>query len=152
MLIVSAAGESVLDAAVLDQLPDGVFLAPFATRDFSVCQEDANLIAQSTAFMGIGRRFQLRNGNSFVLLGEGRSLNLFETDSIPNQGYDAYRAGTLIAARQLARVVDGLRPGIHNDFADEAVSAAGLFERYYELHLSICRGMGDGKAPETETE
>jgi hypothetical protein len=135
-LIVSTTGEPVLDRPLLECLPVGVFLAPFATKDFSTCNEP-DLLQRSQFVPGFGRRYQLENGADFVVLGDGRSLNLFESDSIPNGGYDAYRAGTILAAKRLALSVDTLAPGIDDYFADEAIAASDLFEAYYEFYLAL---------------
>lgn len=96
-LVAGTTGYDALTPADLRLLPDGCFLAPFATRDFALLSEPG-ISTTTTEIPGIGRRHALAAGPSITLLGDGRSLNLFEADSIPNQGYDAYRAGTLIAA------------------------------------------------------
>jgi len=133
--VLGTTGEVALTRADLDQLPDGVYLAPFATRDFSVLRTP-DLASLATDLPGTGRRYALPGGPAFVLLGDGRSMNLFEADSIPNQGYDAYRAGTLIAARTLCRSIGEQLPGVHTEAADAAIAAAGLYDAYFDLYLS----------------
>ncbi len=129
--VIGTTGETALTEDDLPLLPDGVFLAPFATRDFSLlAQREADEIP------GIGLHYQLGDGRAVTLLGDGRSLNLFEADSIPNQGYDAYRAATLIAAAHLCADPNRLPPGLHTHPADTAIAQAGLFESYYDLYLN----------------
>lgn len=134
-LVVGTTGEIALTDENLPLLPDGVHLAPFATRDFSVLGQDS-YVRSATDIPGVGRHFRFDDGRTAVLLGNGRSMNLFEADSIPNQGYDAYRAGTLIAARHLCADPARIPPGLHQGPADEAITAAGLFEAYYDLYLA----------------
>lgn len=132
-LVIGTTGETALGEEDLAHLSDGTLLAPFATRDFSLLAEHAEDRAE---IPGVGLRFRLSDGRHVTLLGDGRSLNLFEADSIPNQGYDAYRAGTLIAAAHLCSGPDRIPPGLHTAPADQAIADAGLFEAYYDLHLA----------------
>ncbi|MFD4577421.1 hypothetical protein ACFWNK_34045 [Streptomyces sp. NPDC058417] len=133
-LIVGTTGEDALTTDDLPLLPDGAYLAPFATRDFSLLADpDRGLTA--TEIPGIGRRYQLPGGGKITLLGDGRSMNLFESDAIPSQGYDAYRAGTLIAADILCQHADSLPPGIHTDLVDDAIRNSGLYSAYYDSYL-----------------
>jgi predicted dehydrogenase len=74
------------------------------------------------------------------------SLNLYEADSIPNQGYDAYRAGTLIAATELCRRIDHLDPGVHTDLVDEIIASSGLSDVYYDTYLALSTP-GPGRTP-----
>ncbi|MBO1413656.1 hypothetical protein [Streptomyces sp. FH025] len=134
-LVTGSTGEPLLGPDELPLLPDGVLLAGFATKDFSLLSTGA-AGAPADALTGIGVRYRLPGGGLATLLGDGRSLNLFDYEGIPNSGYDAYRAGTLIAVRELCRRADELAPGVHVDEVDEAVRAAGLFETYYDTYLS----------------
>ncbi|MGV9836527.1 hypothetical protein ACWDUL_20395 [Nocardia niigatensis] len=133
-LVLGTTGEVALSLADLDLLPDGSFLAPFATRDFSVLRQP-EMAALGTELPGFGWRFDLPRGSSLVLLGDGRSLNLFEADSIPNQGYDVYRAGTLIAAKALCRSFAEQQPGVFTEAADAAIARSGLYDMYFDLYL-----------------
>ncbi|MCC9309170.1 S-adenosyl-L-homocysteine hydrolase, partial [Kitasatospora sp. RB6PN24] len=111
-LVIGTTGEIALAEHEVALLPDEVLLAPFATRDFSVLTEGARA-QDATEIPGIGLRLPLPGGRAATLLGNGRSMNLFEADSIPNQGYDAYRAGTLIAATALCADPARLPAGLH---------------------------------------
>lgn len=134
-LIIGTSGEIALTHDDLPVLPEGVLLAPFATRDFSALTEGPHR-ARATDIPGVGMRFDLPDGQTITLLGNGRSMNLFEADSIPSQGYDAYRAGTLIAAAALCTDPNRMPPGLHTAPADAAIAAAGLWEAYYDLYAA----------------
>ncbi len=134
-LVAGTTGDDVLSAADLALLPDGVFLAPFATRDFSLLTEPGHS-HDTTVIPGIGRVYQLASGRDAIMLGDGRSLNLFEADAIPNQGYDAYRAGTLIAAGALCRKADQIPAGVHASLVDEIIRGSGLYDAYYDTYLA----------------
>ncbi|MBX6382507.1 MAG: hypothetical protein IRZ07_05965 [Microbispora sp.] len=132
-LVVGTTGEDALGADDLGLLPDGAFLAPFATRDFSLLADPRHRVEEVP---GVGRRYRLDSGNRVTLLGDGRSLNLFEADAIPNQGYDAYRAGTLIAAIALCEQADRLPSGVHTGIVDRIIHEAGLYDAYYDTYLT----------------
>ncbi len=102
---------------------------------------------------GIGRAYRLASGRDVIMLGDGRSLNLFEADAIPNQGYDAYRAGTLIAAGALCRQADQIRAGVHTSLADEIIRRSGLYDAYYDTYLAAHAGRpGSSPAPATVSD
>ncbi|MFB8352893.1 hypothetical protein [Streptomyces niveus] len=134
-LIIGNTGEPALQAEDLPLLPDGVFLAGFATKDFSLLSEGGAGTISAVA-PGVGVSYRLPSGASATLLGDGRSLNLFEYEGIANRGYDAYRAGTLIAARALCERAGELAAGVHLEAVDRAIEEAGLFEAYYEQYLA----------------
>ena len=133
-VIVGTSGEQSLLPADLEILPDHIILAPFATRDFSALRQCEHWSAQEV-IPGVGINYRSRSGKTALMLGDGRSMNLFEADSIPSEGYDAYRAATFIAVRELCGQVSQLDPGVHEAFADRAVNASGLYEAYYDLYL-----------------
>jgi adenosylhomocysteinase len=152
-LVIGSTGELVLTHDELPLLPDGVYLAGFATKDFSLLSEGFEGL-RSTEIPSVGVRYTLPTGTTATLLGDGRSLNLFEYEGIANRGYDAYRAGTLIAARMLCREAGRLGPGLHLEPVDQAIDEAGLFAAYYEQYLAsgCCRPAfpaQDGMARET---
>lgn len=134
-LVAGTTGDEALTPADLRLLPDHVYLAPFATRDFSLLTEPGTSTG-STRIPGLGRDYALPGGSTVTVLGDGRSLNLFEADAIPNEGYDAYRAGTLIAAAALCRQAGDLPPGVHTSLVDEIIAASGLYEAYYDTYLA----------------
>ncbi|WP_053171358.1 hypothetical protein, partial [Streptomyces sp. SBT349] len=134
-LVIGTTGEEALTEADLPLLPNGVHLAPFATRDFSLLTRP-DLTADAVEVPGVGTHFRLVGGRTAVLLGDGRSLNLFEADSIGPEGYDAYRAGTLIAAAHLCANPSGIPPGLHTEPADRAIADAGLWDTYYDQHFA----------------
>ncbi|WP_328609540.1 hypothetical protein OG943_10555 [Amycolatopsis sp. NBC_00345] len=134
-LIASSTGDCVVSADTLPLLPDGVFLAGFATKDFSLFTDQPHGLPQ-VALPGIGVRYRLPGDREVTLLGDGRSLNLFEYEGIPNRGYDLYRAGTLLAAEEMCRRCEELEPGVHTTIVDELVGRSGLYERYYARYLA----------------
>lgn len=133
-LVIGVTGEDALTPADIADLPEGAFLAPFATRDFSLLTTLPHTLDMAD-IPGVGRACRLASGQTVVLLGDGRSLNLFEADAIPNQGYDAYRAGTLIAAGALCRQAGQIPAGVHTSLVDEIIRDSGLFEAYYDTYL-----------------
>jgi adenosylhomocysteinase len=131
-LVVSGTGEVSLHADDFAVLPDGVFLAGFATKDFSLLAGGA-LGGHAVPIPGVGVRHELPTG-VVTMLGDGRSLNLFGTKGIPPRGYDAYRAGTILAAKELARGGHLLPAGVHTAVVDDLMRREGLYEAYYDTY------------------
>ncbi|MDH6119854.1 S-adenosylhomocysteine hydrolase [Kitasatospora sp. GAS204A] len=113
-------------------LADGSYLAGFATKDFALLSE---CTCGSIECAVAGVRHQLPDGRTVTLLGDGRSLNLFENEGIPNRGYDAYRVGALLAAVALCCQAHDLPVGLDTALADRVIAESGLFEAYYDLYL-----------------
>lgn len=134
-LIVGTTGDQALKIADIELLHDGAFLAPFATKDFSVLA-DPDGSWQRTSVPGVGTRIRLADHRHIVLLGDGRSLNLYGADAIPNQGYDAYRAGTMIAAKALCADPTRYPAGLSTAGADQAITNSGLYDAYYDRYLA----------------
>ena len=148
-LICGTSGEMALSEADLDALPDGVFLAPFATRDFSVLRHDTYLSkARELPFTGL--RYQLDEARAVTLLGDGRSLNLFEGFSIPNECYDIFKAGALLATVELCTRFENFGPGVHTTPVNEVITRSGLFEAYYDRYLSHPGSATVSEAPPQE--
>ncbi|WP_433513755.1 Gfo/Idh/MocA family oxidoreductase [Nonomuraea sp. CA-143628] len=137
LIVAGTTGDSgALPEEAITLLPDGAILAPFATADFAPLTSGTTPARQSDHIPGVGRRYQLPTGAEITVLGDGRSLNLFEADAIPNQGYDAYRAGTLIAAKALCAQAATLPPGVHTTLVDTTIAASGLYDDYYRTYLT----------------
>lgn len=136
VVIAGTTGEQAVTEQTLPLLPDGVFLAPFATADFSLLAEPTAQVRQVTEVPGVGCRYQLASGSEVTVLGNGRSLNLYRADAIPTQGYDAYRTGTLLAADALAFRHADLAPGVHTEIVDDLIAASDLYRAYYDTHLA----------------
>ncbi|SHF27560.1 NAD(P)-dependent oxidoreductase [Streptoalloteichus hindustanus] len=134
-LVVGCLGSPVLDPAELSLLPDGVLLAGFTPQDFAPLSDGRGELA-ATAVPGVGVRYTSAGGAGMLLLGDGRWLGLFEDEGIPNRGSDVFRAGLLIAARELCRQAADLPAGVHLRPVDEALDAAGLFDAYYDEYLA----------------
>ncbi|MER7983699.1 hypothetical protein [Streptomyces sp. NPDC095817] len=135
-LITGSTGAQALTAEDLPLLPQNVFLAGFATKDFALFSRNSENLS-SRKISDIGTEYLLSGGRKAILLGDGRSLNLYEAEGIPNQGYDAYRAGTYLAAVSMCRSVEDLQPGVHVQAADQAIEDAGLFDAYYDTYIDV---------------
>ncbi|MFI0976930.1 hypothetical protein ACH4SP_07880 [Streptomyces sp. NPDC021093] len=133
-LVLGSSGGTALTAEDVPLLPDGVLLAGFATKDFSVLTEGYPG-ARAQPIPHVGVRYRLPHATTVTVLGDGRSLNLFEYEGIANRGYDAYRAGTLLAALALCRDPDSFPPGVHLEPVDRIIDEAGLFDAYYSAYL-----------------
>ncbi|GAA0395254.1 hypothetical protein [Streptomyces luteireticuli] len=137
-LVVGSSGGTAIADRDVPLLPDGVLLAGFATKDFAVLT-DGHRDARATEIPHVGVVYALPHGATVTVLGDGRSLNLFEYEGIANRGYDAYRAGTLLAAKELCRDLGRFPAGVHLEPVDRIVDEAGLFEAYYARYLASGR-------------
>ncbi|QOL13596.1 Gfo/Idh/MocA family oxidoreductase [Dickeya dianthicola] len=133
-MIAGTSGNIALTPLDLPLLPDGVFLAPFATKDFSILTT-RHFSLEVDALPTVGKRYRLDPSRCAVVLGDGRSMNIFDEDSIPNEGYDAYRAGTLIVADYVCSNLEDIGNGVQVDIVDEIIRNSGLYSEYYNRYL-----------------
>ena len=102
-------GDDALTPADLRLLPDA-YTWRRSPPGTSACSPNRAPARAAPASRASAADYPFAGGSTVTVLGDGRSLNLFEADAIPNEGYDAYRAGTLIAAAALCRQAGDLRP------------------------------------------
>lgn len=133
-LMIGCAGEEWLAWSNLGQLPSGAYVTAVASRDLmDLGAPPAGW--RALAFDGIGRRLLRPDGGTVVQLGDGRSINLFGAEAIPNRANDVYKTAILVCAVDLARRHNAVPNGLLTAEANAAIAKAGLVETYYTRYL-----------------
>ncbi|MFB4356831.1 hypothetical protein RBJ15_11400 [Pantoea sp. BS_4] len=133
-MIAGTTGDIALKPTDLPLLPNDVFLAPFATKDFSMLTTH-HFSFEVDIIPSIGKRFHISPQRSVTVLGDGRSMNIFNEDSIPNEGYDAYRAGALEVVKYIFSNDTTLVKGLQLSIVDNIIRESELYDLYYERYL-----------------
>jgi adenosylhomocysteinase len=68
-------------------------------------------------------------------LGDGRSVNLFESDSIPNKAGDIFRSAVLILLASGIKTPEKFCTGINLNQVDDVLLDSGIYDAYYETYL-----------------
>ena len=132
-LVIGCTGDIAFELGDFQALPEGAFVTGIATRDLlglACCAQHYEV----RSLPGVGSEYR-SDCHSFVQLGDGRSVNLFLSQSIPNRCFDLFKAASLVAARDLCARCGELPGGIYLKEVDDAVASSGLLERYYDLYL-----------------
>ncbi len=134
MLVIGCSGEVSISADDLQLIPDGCYLTGIATRDLSAIRSHLGE-QQITEIPRFGTEYRLSPDRVFYQLGDGRSVNLFESDSIPNKAGDIFRAAVLIMLASGISRPEAFKPGINLEAVDNLLEASSLFDLYYNTYL-----------------
>ncbi|WP_395605998.1 hypothetical protein [Pseudomonas sp. B16120] len=134
MLVVGCSGEVSIGAEDLDLIPNGCYLTGIATRDLSEINKNLGK-QQIVNIPGFGNEYRLADGRVFYQLGDGRSVNLFESDSIPNKAGDIFRSAVLILLASGIRTPEKFCAGINLNQVDDVLLESGIYDAYYETYL-----------------
>lgn len=132
-LIIGASGEYSINRNCVEKLESGSYVTAGATADLSVFKEyekegiDYNFIPK------YGTQYNI-NGKNITVLGNGRSVNLFDSESIPNKSIDIFKAATLVAAHNA--VLNKLDNGLHLEKVNIWVNDSKILDMYYDMYFS----------------
>ena len=110
------------------------YLTGIATKDLSQL-ESLGQNCKVFEIPGIGFEYRIRDGLVFTQLGNGRSINLYRSESIPNRASDMFRSAVLLSTANLVDRYKGLRGGIYLEEVNELIESSDLYERYYDLYF-----------------
>jgi adenosylhomocysteinase len=130
-LVVGCTGDVAFDREAFEILPEGAFITGIATRDLECLRTG---ISERVELPRVGTLHRLDTG-SFIQLGDGRSVNLFESEAIPNSANDVFKAGIFLAAAHMCENYNSITPGLHLDPVNDVIREAGLLDAYYDLYL-----------------
>ena len=133
-LIVGCTGEISLTVEDFCSLPNDAYVTGIATKDLIELKK-RNLGYQITPIPHFGSEYKNKQGKRFIQLGEGRSINLFESEAIPNRAYDVFKTAIFVAAQDLCDRYTDFKGGIYLEEVNRAITQSGLLEKYYELYL-----------------
>jgi adenosylhomocysteinase len=130
-LVIGCTGDIAFDEEAFDAIPDGSFITGIATRDLDRLRFD---VYDPIHLPRIGTLHR-RHNRRFTQLGDGRSVNLFESEAIPNSANDVFKTAIFLATAHLASQFSRLRPGLHLQAVNDLIQESGLLDAYYELYL-----------------
>lgn len=133
-LVVGCTGEISLTVQDFYSLPNNAYVTGIATKDLTELKK-CKPEYQITSISNLGYEYKNRQGKRFIQLGNGRSINLFESEGIPNRAYDVFKTSIFLAAKDLCTRYKSLKGMIYLKEVNKAIARSGLLERYYELYL-----------------
>ena len=116
-------------------LKDECYVTSGATADLSVFKELENKGIKHKFIPNYGTQYNI-NGNKITVLGNGRSINLFNSESIPNRAIDIFKAGTLVTANMAIQEENKINNDLQLDIVNRWIEDSKILELYYDLYLS----------------
>lgn len=132
-LVIGTSGYESISALDIENLPDGCFVTSAATADINAFLDIKD--NSISTILNYGTQY-LVNGKIITLLGNGRSINLYDSEAIPNQANDLFKTATLITlingvkAQSLERTLD---LEVVNSWLEESEIYKSYYERYVRM-------------------
>lgn len=132
-MIVGASGYRSISKEVIALLPEHGYVTAGATADLHAFKE----------FEKEGKKYQKvdKYGTQYNVfdkyvdvLGNGRSVNLFDSEAIPNKSNDIFKAAQLLTVLNMVNKKD-LENKLELNIVDEWIEESGILEKYYELYM-----------------
>ena len=133
-LIVGASGYNSISKEVIEQLEDGTFITSGATADLNIFKEYEKEGYKYKAIPKYGTQYE-SNGKKITVLGNGRSVNLFDSEAIPNRSNDIFKASQLVVTDKIINGKDDLRNQVELDIVDKWIDESNILEEYYNLYF-----------------
>ena len=132
-LVVGTSGYYSITYDDLLLLPNNTYVTSAATADVKIFENIKDSI--HSEIIGYGRRY-LINNKYITLLGNGRSINLYDSEAIPNQSNDLFKAATLLT------VINGIQQNSSDktldlDIVNEWLDKSNIYKSYYNRYISM---------------
>lgn len=132
-LIIGVSGYQSVTKEMVESMTDGTIITAGATADLAIFDEYQKKGAQTFFIENYGRKIKI-NDKMITVLGNGRSINLYKSESIPNQANDIFKTANYLAALFLKRNYGYLDLGLNNNL-DEELERTDLYMRYYKRYF-----------------
>lgn len=133
-LIVGASGYKSISKEVIEQLEDGTFITSGATADLDIFKEYEKTGYEYKEIPRYGTQFII-DGKHITILGNGRSVNLFDSEAIPNKSNDIFKASQLVVTDKVVNDNCNLKNKVEVDIVDEWIDESKILDKYYELYF-----------------
>lgn len=133
-LIVGASGYQSISKEVIEQLEDKTFVTSGATADLTIFKEYEKNGYKHIEIPRYGTQYEI-NGKYITVLGNGRSVNLFDSEAIPNQANDVFKASQLVVTDKIVNTNVDLKNQVEVDIVDKWIDESEILEQYYDLYF-----------------
>ena len=133
-LIVGASGYRSISKEVIEKLDDGTFITSGATADLNIFKEYEQNGCEYKAIPKYGTQYRI-NGKKITVLGNGRSVNLFDSEAIPNRSNDIFKASQLVVTDKIINTKHELKNQVELDIVDSWIDESNILEEYYNLYF-----------------
>lgn len=133
-LLVGASGYNSISKDVVEQLNNGTFVTSGASADLTVFKEYEKEGCKYKKINKYGTQYEI-NGKHITVLGNGRSVNLFDSEAIPNRANDIFKAAQLVVTDKIINTKHDLKNQVELDIVDRWIDESKILEQYYDLYF-----------------
>lgn len=130
-IIIGASGYYSITKEIFPYLSEKTYITAGATADLKVFDNYKN---NSIYVPRLGTIYSIDNKN-IIVLGNGRSVNLYYSEAIPNKSNDIFKAASLVTACNSVIHSKELKSGVSLHVVDDWIENSGILEEYYDLYI-----------------
>lgn len=135
ILIVGSSGYKSITRNVIERINSGTYITAGATADLQVFLDmEIEGLLKKEIVTNIGTHYLYKN-KKIVVLGNGRSVNLFDSEAIPNKSNDIFKSSMLVVANELINGKRLLECKVYLDKVEEYIKQSGILDKYYNDYL-----------------
>ncbi len=138
-LVIGASGEKSITTKMIENLKDNAYVTAGATADLAVFREyDLDNKVDKRRKSKYATQYWI-NGKKVTMLGNGRSINLFNSEAIPNMSNDIFKTAALLTVCQIINHEFEIRSlkGINLSLVDKWIDESGVYDEYYSRYYDI---------------
>ena len=140
ILIVGASGYNSISKEVVEKLENGTFITSGASADLTIFKEYEKNGCRYIEIPKYGTQYEIK-GKYITVLGNGRSVNLFDSEAIPNRSNDIFKASQVVVTDKVINGNKSLSNSLDVEIVDEWIDESKILELYYDLYFK--RGNND---------
>ena len=132
-MIVGASGYKSISEEVINMLPDYGYVTSGATADLYAFKEFERRGEMFKKIDKYGTQYYVFDKHIDVL-GNGRSVNLFDSEAIPNKSNDVFKAAQLLTVYNMINN-ETLENKLEVNIVDTWIEESGILDKYYSLYM-----------------
>ncbi len=134
ILVVGASGYYSITEEMVKELPDYAFITAGATADLSFFKQFENDSKVYHKISNLGSQYKIFD-KQITVLGNGRSVNLFGSEAIPNRANDIFKSAISVTARNAIAEGEELKQSLELDKVENWINESGILEKYYGMYI-----------------
>lgn len=132
-MIVGASGYKSISSEVIALLPEYGYVTAGATADLHAFKKFESDGVKYQKIDKYGTQYNVFDKYVDVL-GNGRSVNLFDSEAIPNKSNDIFKAAQLVTVYNMINKRN-LENKLELNIVDEWIEESNILDKYYELYM-----------------
>lgn len=138
LLVVGASGERSITSDMIEKLESNTYITAGATADLNVIKEyQRNKRVHVAEKKKYGTQFWV-DDKKITMFGDGRSINLFDSEAIPNMSNDIFKTAALISVCKIIENANKIYElkGLNLELVEEWLTDSGVYDYYYSKYYS----------------